>query len=222
MRMGVCGSNSAHVQGDLQGATSIGAGVGSANGRWTDGLQVMAGTLPGTLFHIVCKCDPWIALRVHFVVGLGATIIGGASVMHWGVGNLSWWVLGNLCSTFCSGWVMIGTLCRLPGGKSHSWVGHVSVFLLRAESQVLNVKPYSINHSLPIILSRQYFSFFSVKGQSNRTRAMWIQELLLLIQRSTLSDQARPGCHDSLLPHVEAIQVSSDLIIWLGSNCRIK
>ena len=87
--MGVCGSNSAHVQGDLQGATSNEAGLGAANGCQADGLQVMAGMLPGTLFCVVCKCVRLVALRVHSVVGLGAAIIGGASVMHWRVGNLS-------------------------------------------------------------------------------------------------------------------------------------
>ncbi len=39
-------------------------------------------------------------------------------------------MLGTLCSSLCSGWVMIDTLCRSPGGKSYSWVGHVSVLFI--------------------------------------------------------------------------------------------
>jgi hypothetical protein len=89
MQMGVCGSDGTLVQGNLHSTTSIGAMVGMGNGHWMDRLQVMAGVLPGTLFCIVCKCVCLIALRIHFVVGLGAAIIGGASVTHWRVGMLS-------------------------------------------------------------------------------------------------------------------------------------
>jgi hypothetical protein len=88
--MGICGSNSMRVQGNFQGTTSIGVGVGVANGCRMDGLQVMRGTLPGTYFSVVQECVCLVPLRVHFAVGLGAPIIEGASVMHWRVGNLSW------------------------------------------------------------------------------------------------------------------------------------
>jgi hypothetical protein len=91
MHMGVCGSNGSRVWGDCQGATSIGAGLALANVRQMDGLWVMLGMLPGTLFCVVRECDCLVVLRVCFVVGLGAAIIGGAtSVMHWRVGDLSW------------------------------------------------------------------------------------------------------------------------------------
>ena len=63
--------------------TSIGDGVGTGKGRWTDGLRVIAGMLPGMLFLVVRVCILFVTLRICFAVGLGATIIGGASVTCW-------------------------------------------------------------------------------------------------------------------------------------------
>ncbi len=77
------------VLGNCLGATSIGDGVGAGKGHWTDGLQIIAGTLPGMLFLVVHECVLFVVLRIHFAVRLGATIIWGVSVTHWRGNNLA-------------------------------------------------------------------------------------------------------------------------------------
>ncbi len=109
---------------------SIREGVGAGKGCRTDGLQVISGMLPGMLFLICCKCVLLVNLRVCFAVGLGAATMGGASVICCRGSALAWWLGVTLCSTLCSGWVMMSTLCRLPRGISHSWVWLVSVLSL--------------------------------------------------------------------------------------------
>jgi hypothetical protein len=117
-----------HVQGDQRG---VGAGVGRTSGMTHLGtVRVIGGTLLGTLFLVILECDRFVKRNVLFVVGLGAAIIGGASVIHMmggGGGATSVAMSDTLCSTLCSGGGTYGTLCRLPGGRIQWWSGLVSV-----------------------------------------------------------------------------------------------
>jgi hypothetical protein len=88
MRTGICGLDCALVLGNCLGATSIGDGVGAGKGHWTDGLQVITGTLPRMLFFVVRECVLFVSLRIRFAVGLGAAIMGAASVICYRGGNL--------------------------------------------------------------------------------------------------------------------------------------
>ncbi len=45
----------------------------------------------------------------------------------------------TLCSTFCSGWVTMGTLCRSPQDKSHLWVWLVSVLFVGFGASIANL-----------------------------------------------------------------------------------
>jgi hypothetical protein len=89
MHTSVCGLDCVLVLGDCLGATSIGDGVGTGNGCWTDGLQVISETLPRMLFLVVHKDVFYVTLRICFAVGLGTTIMGGASVTCWRGNNLA-------------------------------------------------------------------------------------------------------------------------------------
>ncbi len=104
-----------------------GAGLRTGNRCWFVLLFVTARTLPGILFCVVPKCVHLVNLRTHLVVGLGAAMIGGASVIHRIA--LEGVALCTLCSTICSMGEITGTLCRSPGGDIHSYIGHLSVHL---------------------------------------------------------------------------------------------
>ncbi len=60
---------------------------------------VMRGTDPGNLFLVLCMCVRLVKRSVHLVVGLGAAIIGGASVMHCIMGGGGLVSAATLCST---------------------------------------------------------------------------------------------------------------------------
>jgi hypothetical protein len=109
----------------------VGTGVGSTTGaRCLCTPQVIWGTLSGTLFLVTRECVCLVSLNVLFVVGLGAAIIGGASVIcisGGGGGAISVAVFDPLCSTLCSDGITYGTLCRSPGVRIQWWSGLVSV-----------------------------------------------------------------------------------------------
>ena len=44
-------------------------------------VLVMAGTLPGMLFRVNRMCDRFVVFNICFLVGLGAAMIAGASVI---------------------------------------------------------------------------------------------------------------------------------------------
>jgi hypothetical protein len=102
-------------------------GVGGTSGTTRLGtVRVIGGMLPGTLFLMTRVCDHFVKRNVLFVVGLGAAIIGGASVirmMGGGGGATSVAMSDTLCSNLCSGGGTYGTLCRLPGGRIQWWSG---------------------------------------------------------------------------------------------------
>ena len=84
------------MHGDRRGA--VVGGRSSGLGR-RGALRVMAGTLPGVLLRVNRTCVRGVVLRRRLLVGLGATIIGGASVMQRNIGTLcSVGVIGTLCS----------------------------------------------------------------------------------------------------------------------------
>ncbi len=116
------------VQGDQR---RVGAGAGGTTGaRRLCTPQVILGTLLGTLFLVMQECVCLVSLNVLFIVGLGAAIIGGASIIcirGGGGGATSTTVFDTLCSTHCSGGGTYGTLCRSPGGRIQRWSGLVSV-----------------------------------------------------------------------------------------------
>jgi hypothetical protein len=119
------------VQGDKCG---VGAGVGGTS-EMTHliTVQVIGGTLPGTLFLVTWECDRFVKRNVLFVVGLGAAIIGGASVIHMmgGCGGATSVAMSDtLCSTLCSGRGTYGTLCRSPSGRIQWWSGLVNVWVV--------------------------------------------------------------------------------------------
>ncbi len=71
-------------------------------------MFVIARKLPGVLFCVVRKCDRLVDLRTRVVVGLGAAMIGGASVTR--RIELGGVVPFTLCSTLCSMGGIAGTL----------------------------------------------------------------------------------------------------------------
>jgi hypothetical protein len=87
-------------------------GVGAITTAWTQCLMfLIEGTHPGMLFCILRKCVCFINLRAPLVVGLGAAIIGGASVICGivcvgcmvGVATLCSTLFSTLCSILCFG-----------------------------------------------------------------------------------------------------------------------
>ena len=84
------------MRGDRRRAV-VGGGTSGLGRRGA--LRVMAGTLPGVLLRVNRTCVRGVVLRRRLLVGLGATIIGGASVMQRNIGTLcSVGVIGTLCS----------------------------------------------------------------------------------------------------------------------------
>ncbi len=76
--------------------------------RLIDLVFEIAGTLPGVLFLIVCECVHLVNLRMCIIVGLGAAMIGGASVMRCiAMGGVA---RSTLCSAHCSMGGSAGTL----------------------------------------------------------------------------------------------------------------
>ncbi len=109
------------------------SGIGAGKSRCADGLWVISeisGTLPGMLFLVCQKCIHFVSLRVHFAVWVGTAIMGGASVICCRGAALAWWLGFTLCSTLCSGWVMMGTLCRSPEVRAICGYGLWVFFLL--------------------------------------------------------------------------------------------
>jgi hypothetical protein len=70
------------------GIVVTGAGIGFGKGRCVDGFCVMAGLLPEVLLRVCLECVNFVNLSTCWAVGLGAAIIGGASLTHWSVALL--------------------------------------------------------------------------------------------------------------------------------------
>jgi hypothetical protein len=91
----------------------------------------MGGTLPGTLFHVRRQCVRGVILRARLVVGFGAIMIGGASVIWTMVGMLLVSELSTLCSagsiTLCSCGISLGAHCRSLVGSNYLCDGHIRV-----------------------------------------------------------------------------------------------
>ncbi len=118
------------VCGDCRG---VGVGTAGTMGRGRlVACWVILGTLPRVLLRVTRECVCSVNLNVHLVVGLGAVIIGGASVIlisGWG-GGASWLLVSiTLCSTLCSGGRTYGARWRSPGGKNPmvQWVGECTI-----------------------------------------------------------------------------------------------
>ncbi len=115
------------VCGDHRGAI---IGVDGGLGISQRGLVGMIwGTLPGMLFHVCHECILLLNFKVLFWVGLGAFMMGGASVIQVSIGTLLWsssCLLGafTLCSTLCStiywDWGTYGVNWMSARGRSHS------------------------------------------------------------------------------------------------------
>ncbi len=86
-RVGVVVAVGAWLQVDHRGSC-VWRGVGGISISWCRATFVMGGTDPGTLFHVLCMCVRFVKRSVHLVVGLGAAIMGGTSVMRCITG---WW-----------------------------------------------------------------------------------------------------------------------------------
>ena len=85
------------MQGDRRGVAVVGRSIGLM-GCW-GALRVMAGTLPGVLLRVNCICVRGVVFRRCLLVGLGAAMIGGASVIRLSSGTLFFVVvIGTLCS----------------------------------------------------------------------------------------------------------------------------
>jgi len=111
------------MRGDRRGAA---VGGGSSGMGRRGALRVMAGTLPGVLLRVNRTCVRGVVLRRRLLVGLGAAIIGGASVIRRNIGTLcSVCVIGTLCSGRVSG-TGRGASCGSSAGRSHSWSGCVT------------------------------------------------------------------------------------------------
>jgi hypothetical protein len=92
MHPGICRIDYLWVCGDCLGVRDIciAAGMKSGKGRCADGLHVNSGTLPGLLLLLQRKCICVVNLRVCLAVGLGAAIMGGASVIRCRGGASAW------------------------------------------------------------------------------------------------------------------------------------
>jgi hypothetical protein len=114
----------------VAGVTGVGM-VGT--GRWFC-VGTIGGSDQGILFLVRHECILGEDLSAHFVVGLGAVIIAGASVMRAigvvmvSIGTST--LCSTRCSTLCSGEDVLGKLCISPGGKSHWWTGLMRVRLV--------------------------------------------------------------------------------------------
>ncbi len=79
-------------------------------------MFLMRGTLPGTLFHVLCECVHFVKCSAGFVVGLGADMIGGALVISAsGCSGMLFVSSASLSVTLCSGTLCSGALCLLGG-----------------------------------------------------------------------------------------------------------
>jgi hypothetical protein len=92
MHAGICRFDCLWVLGNCLGIWDIcvAAGIGASKGRCSDGLHVISRSLDRMLFLICCKCVCFVILRVRLAIGLGATIMGGASVIHCRGAALAW------------------------------------------------------------------------------------------------------------------------------------
>ncbi len=73
------------ICGELHGATTGVRGVFGMD--WCGAVGVMAGTPPGTLLWVHFECVLFVNFKIRFCVGLGAFMIGGASVIRVMIGG---------------------------------------------------------------------------------------------------------------------------------------
>ena len=115
------------MRGDRQGGPVVDGGGSTTIGLGRRGeLRVMAGTLPGVLLRVNRTSDRGVAFRRRLLVGLGAAMIGGASVMRRNIGTLCC----TLCCTLSTGRGVLstgrGASCGSLAGRSHSCSGFVT------------------------------------------------------------------------------------------------
>jgi hypothetical protein len=103
---------------------------------------VIRGMLPGMLFHVLRECVHFVKCSARLVVGLGADMMGRASVIRASMGSCGGILfagspsssftlcLGTLCSgTLCLLGGTYGALCRSPCGRIHLCPGYVRLCL---------------------------------------------------------------------------------------------
>jgi hypothetical protein len=123
--IGVANPIGAVVCGDCHSG-GVGIGGSTTMGRWF--AFTIRGTLPGTLFLVQQECGHFVNFNACLVVGLGAAMIGGASVMRVSTGCGSLWMFSlstsppiTLYSTLCSCGGIYGVNFGSAGGRSHWW-----------------------------------------------------------------------------------------------------
>ncbi len=86
---------------------------------------VMRGTLPGMLLHVCCEYVRSVNYSACLLVGLGANMMGGASVIRASMENCGGMLFaGSLLSsvTLCLSTLCLGILCLRGGGHMVSIV----------------------------------------------------------------------------------------------------